>query len=146
MVEMAAAIAILLISTAVLLTLLLGMPGWVQAVGALMAIAGFIAVSRWLVKETLRPASPSPSTLQKPVIEFDYVDAEDQAGRYAVEVRRVRDDYFEGVTLHDGMHHVFFLTRVKGGIVDSRSGNVLQPKIWAAAHRFDASPKPTIEA
>lgn len=137
MVEMAAAMAILLITAAVLLSLLLGLPWWLQLLGAVAAVAGLSMVSRWLVRETLgtRVVKSPASTF---AIDFDYLDGEGAVRRYVVDVVRVREDYFEGVTLEDRMHHVFFLTRVKGPINERPSGKSLPPKTWAAEHRFDA--------
>lgn len=146
MVEMAAAMAILLITSAVLLSLLLGMPWWLQVIGVLLAIAGLAAVSRWLVRETLGARVAHQPSLPELTVDFEYLDAEGKLRHCAVEVGRVREDYFEGASLNGGMHHVFFLTRVKGLITDRRSGRSLPPKVWAAEHRFETTSSVAAEA
>lgn len=136
MVEMAAATAILLITAAVLLSLLLGMPWWMQAAGVLLAVAGLTRVSRWLVRETLGRRAPAAS-LADAAIDFDYLDGEGKLRHCVVDVGRIRDHYFEGVSLDNGMAGIFFLARVKGPIRDRCSGETLPPKAWALSRRID---------
>lgn len=130
MVEMAAATAIFLIAAALLLSLMLGLPWWAQAVGIVVGAIVLGKLTRWFVTDSLAASASRFLSGTKATVDFDYIDAKGEYRHCIVDVCRVTDRHFEGYCLTDGRDQKFTLARVSGDIRDIRNGKRLPAKVW----------------